>query len=115
MYVFKLDHLSAPLSLPHPQAVGDAVRLQELQESVLSLSAQVQQLQPLAPQVMMLEAEKASLAARLERTEETMMVGWGGLSACVPACLPNSLKQLTRIACGLQSMQVTQHPAARAS
>jgi len=54
------------------QALSDAARIRELQESVLALSQTVQELQPLAPLVMTLEAEKASLGERVERLEEAL-------------------------------------------
>jgi hypothetical protein len=62
------------IDLLSPQAQADAARVRELHDIVLALSATVQELQPLAPRVATLEAEKGSLIAKAERLEEALLV-----------------------------------------
>ena len=52
------------------QISEDSTRIKELQDNVLSLTKQVQTLLPLQPRVTMAEAERESLAHRVERLQE---------------------------------------------
>ncbi len=54
------------------RADEDAVKMRELQEGVLALTGTVHELQPLAPRVLTLEAEKASLESEAERLDEAL-------------------------------------------
>lgn len=55
--------------LPWLQAGEDAGRLSSLQEQVMSLSQQVQQLQPLQPKLSTAEVERDTALHKLERLQ----------------------------------------------
>jgi chromosome segregation ATPase len=58
------------LMLQPVQIADDSTRIKELQDNVLNLTKQVQTLLPLQPRVTMAEAERESLAHRVERLQE---------------------------------------------
>ena len=70
--------------LPWLQAGEDAGRLSSLQEQVMSLSQQVQQLQPLQPKLSTAEVERDTALHKLERLQVGCVVtGWGRWRALV--------------------------------